>query len=120
MRKINYLLAALVSLQIFCACDNHTYEDASWHSWLPGMVYCTNGEVMTYENCISNGNTPEAVLFYVDYDGSISGKAYAVALKDNSAKEFIDPDTTYFAKAHPLILPSMTVRAIPLPSAIIK
>lgn len=98
MRKINHLLTALTTLLLFCACDNHTYEDASWHSWTPGMVYCTNGEVMSYETCMSNGNTPEAVLFYVDNDGSISGKAYAVSLKDCSANEFIAPDTTYFAQ----------------------
>lgn len=98
MRKINNLFAALFSLLVLCACDNHIYEDASWHSWVPGMVYCTNGEIMSYESCVSNGNTPEAVLFYVSNDGSTSGKAYAVALQDYPAKEFIDPDTTYFAQ----------------------
>lgn len=98
MRKINHLLTALTTLLLFCACDNHTYEDASWHSWTPGMVYCTNGEVMSYETCVSNGNMPEAVLFYVDNGGSISGKAYAVSLEDCSPNEFIDSDTTYFAQ----------------------
>lgn len=97
--KINkYIMGLLMSLPFVSSCDNHVYEDASWHSWTPGMVYCSNGEIMSYENCVSKGNTPEAVLFFVDKEGVFSGKAYAVALNDYPAKEFIDPDTTYFAQ----------------------
>lgn len=97
--KINkYIMGLLMSLPFVSSCDNHIYEDASWHSWMPGMVYCSNGEIMSYENCVSKGNTPEAVLFFVDKEGVFSGKAYAVALNDYPDKEFIDPDTTYFAQ----------------------
>lgn len=97
--KINkYIMGLLMSLPFVSSCDNHVYEDASWHSWMPGMVYCSNGEIMSYENCVSKGNTPEAVLFFVDKEGAFSGKAYAVALNDYPDKEFIDPDTTYFAQ----------------------
>lgn len=97
--KINkYIMGLLMSLPFVSSCDNHIYEDASWHSWMPGMVYCSNGEIMSYENCVSKGNTPEAVLFFVDKEGAFSGKAYAVALNDYPDKEFIDPDTTYFAQ----------------------
>lgn len=97
--KINkYVMGLLMSLPFVSSCDNHVYEDASWHSWTPGMVYCSNGEIMSYENCVSKGNTPEAVLFFVDKEGVFSGKAYAVALNDYPEKEFIDPDTTYFAQ----------------------
>lgn len=97
--KINkYIMGLLMSLPFVSSCDNHVYEDASWHSWTPGMVYCSNGEIMSYENCVSKGNTPEAVLFFVDKEGVFSGKAYAVALNDYPEKEFIDPDTTYFAQ----------------------
>lgn len=97
--KINkYIMGLLMSLPFVSSCDNHVYEDASWHSWTPGMVYCSNGEIMSYENCVSKGNTPEAVLFFVDKEGIFSGKAYAVALNDYPSKEFIDPDTTYFAQ----------------------
>lgn len=91
-------MGLLMSLPFVSSCDNHIYEDASWHSWMPGMVYCSNGEIMSYENCVSKGNTPEAVLFFVDKEGVFSGKAYAVALNDYPDKEFIDPDTTYFAQ----------------------
>lgn len=97
--KINkYIMGLLMSLPFVSSCDNHVYEDASWHSWMSGMVYCSNGEIMSYENCVSKGNTPEAVLFFVDKEGVFSGKAYAVALNDYPDKEFIDPDTTYFAQ----------------------
>lgn len=97
--KINkYIMGLLMSLPFVSSCDNHIYEDASWHSWMPGMVYCSNGEIMSYENCVSKGNTPEAVLFFVDKEGVFSGKAYAVSLNDYPDKEFIDPDTTYFAQ----------------------
>lgn len=97
--KINkYIMGLLMSLPFVSSCDNHIYEDASWHSWMPGMVYCSNGEIMSYENCVSTGNTPEAVLFFVDKEGVFSGKAYAVSLNDYPDKEFIDPDTTYFAQ----------------------
>ena len=89
-----------MSIPFVSSCDNHIYEDASWHSWTPGMVYCSNGEIMSYENCVAKGNTPEAVLFFVDKEDLFSGKAYAVALKDYPSKEFIDPDTTYFAAAY--------------------
>ena len=98
MRKLKYILGAIAVLPLFCSCDNHIYEDASWHSWVPGMVYCTNGEVMSFDDCVGKGNTPEAVLFYIDNDGSTSCKAYAVALEEISAMEFIDPDTIYFAQ----------------------
>lgn len=96
MKTIKYIIALLAAIPFLSSCDDHIYEDASWHAWRPGMVYCTNGEVMSYEDCAKRGNTPEAVLFYVDNQGVISGKAYAVSLKNYSEKEFIDPDTIYF------------------------
>ena len=96
MKTIKYIIALLAAIPFLSSCDDHIYEDASWHAWRPGMVYCTNGEVMSYEDCAKQGNIPEAVLFYVDNQGVISGKAYAVSLKNYSETEFIDPDTIYF------------------------
>lgn len=93
-----YIMGMLVAIPLISSCDNHVYEDATWHAWAPGMVYCTNGEILSYENCLSKGNQPEAIIFFVDKDNEISGKAYAVALEDYPKKEFIDPDTTYFAQ----------------------
>lgn len=97
--KKNKILAGLVAMLPFVtSCDNHTFEDYSWHSWAPGMVYCTNGDVVTYEKCMADGNVPEAVLFYVDKNDETSGIAYAVSLKEYEGKAFSDPDTTYFVQ----------------------
>lgn len=93
-----YLIMAALTVLVFTSCDDHILEDASWHSWAPGMVYSTNGDVSTYEQCIEKGNTPEAVVFYVDNSDKINGVAYAVTLNDNDAANFSDPDTIYVAQ----------------------
>lgn len=62
------------------------------------MVYCSNGEVASYDKCVADGNIPEAVLFYVDASDEISGIAYAVSLKDYAADAFSNPDTIYVAQ----------------------
>lgn len=98
MKISKYIMGLFLSIPFVSSCDNHVYEDASWHSWIPGMVYCSNGQIMSYEDCVSNGNKPEAVLFFVDHNNVISGKVYAVTLDDYPSKEFLDLDTTYFAQ----------------------
>lgn len=52
MKKIRILAGLVAMLPFFTSCDNHTFEDYSWHSWIPGMVYCTNGDVVSYEKCM--------------------------------------------------------------------
>ena len=92
-RIFTKLLYALMATMLLTSCDEHFEEDFSWHSWMPGMVYSTNGDVTTYEKCIENGNTPEAVLFYVDESDEIPGIAYAVSLDASSQDAFSNPDT---------------------------
>lgn len=92
-RIITKALVLIGVTLVMASCDDHLVEDYSWHSWNPGMVYCTNGDVGTYENCVANGNTPEAVLFYIDTKDEISGIAYAVTLYDSAANAFSNPDT---------------------------
>lgn len=94
-RLFKYLFVVMVSTMFFTSCDEHFEEDFSWHSWQPGMVYSTNGDVTTYEKCIADGNTPEAVLFYIDSNDEISGIAYAVSLNDMGMDAFSNPDTVY-------------------------
>ena len=65
-RIVSSLWSALLAAFLLISCDEHFEEDFSWHSWQPGMVYCTNGDVAAYDKCVADGNTPEAVLFYVD------------------------------------------------------
>ena len=81
-RIVSSLWSALLAAFLLISCDEHFEEDFSWHSWQPGMVYCTNGDVAAYDKCVADGNTPEAVLFYVDYRDETAGIAYAVSLKD--------------------------------------
>lgn len=97
-RIFTKLFYALLATMLLTSCDEHFEEDFSWHSWMPGMVYSTNGDVTTYDKCIENGNTPEAVLFYVDAADEISGIAYAVSLKTSSLDAFSNPDTIYVAQ----------------------
>jgi len=91
-------LSVMAIMSCLTSCDKHEIEDMSWHSWEPGMVYTTNGEVKPYEKCVADGNTPEAVLFYVDNVGETDAVAYAVALKDCDFGAFSDPDTIYAAQ----------------------
>ena len=74
--------AIVVSMSTLTSCDRHEIEDLSWHSWQPGMVYTTNGDVLPFEKCQQEGKVPEAVLFYVDKTGETDSYAYAVTLKD--------------------------------------
>ena len=97
-RIFTKLFYALLATMLLTSCDEHFEEDFSWHSWMPGMVYSTNGDVTTYDKCIENGNTPEAVLFYVDAADEISGIAYAVSLNASSQDAFSNPDTIYVAQ----------------------
>ena len=97
-RIFTKLFYALLATMLLTSCDEHFEEDYSWHSWMPGMVYSTNGDVTTYDKCIENGNTPEAVLFYVDAADEISGIAYAVSLNVSSQDAFSNPDTIYVAQ----------------------
>lgn len=92
------LFFALAATMLYTSCDEHFEEDLSWHSWQPGMVYSTNGDVTTYERCIANGNTPEAVLFYVNATDEGQGVAYAVSLKDVWQDAFSNPDTIYVSQ----------------------
>lgn len=93
------MIATIVlSMTLFISCDEHEVEDLSWKSWELGMVYATNGKISSYERCIAEGNTPEAVLFYIDNSKESDVIAYAVTLKDCPKAEFSDPDTIYLSQ----------------------
>lgn len=100
MKKFSLSIIAFLCtfIPFFTSCDDHIYEDESWHRWTPGMIYCTNGEINTYEEILNNGNIPEAVIFYVDTKNEINGKAYAVCIDEYPYRAFSDPDTIYAAQ----------------------
>lgn len=93
MKHFRFISALALLAIVTTSCDDHVFEDVSWRTWKPGMVYSSNGDVTSYEKCIEKGNIPEAVIFYVDNDESINGKAYAVSLHDMYESYFSDPDT---------------------------
>ena len=84
-RLFTKLFYAILATMLLTSCDEHFEEDFSWHSWMPGMVYSTNGDVTT-------------VLFYVDAADEISGIAYAVSLNASFQDAFSNPDTIYVAQ----------------------
>lgn len=88
----------VLACMFLASCDEHLVEDMSWHVWKPGMVYCTNGEIMSYEECRKEGNTPEAVLYHVDKEANDNMIAYAVALRDSDPHPYSDPDTIYVSQ----------------------
>lgn len=98
MSNNHYILSLLSALSLLTSCDNHVYEDLTWHSWTPGMVYCANGDITTYERCIEMGNIPEAVIFHIEDADETTGIAYAVSLHDSSGGAFSNPDTTYVSQ----------------------
>ena len=86
MRHIYIIIAAMAA--VLTSCDDHIIEDASWHSWTPGMVYSTNGDVTTYEQCLKKGNKPEAVLFYVDNIDKINGIADTIYVAQGTSADY--------------------------------
>ena len=82
-RLFTKLFYAILATMLLTSCDEHFEEDFSWHSWMPGMVYSTNGDVTT---------------FYVDAADEISGIAYAVSLNASFQDAFSNPDTIYVAQ----------------------
>ena len=96
--KIKNIFVIAFMASVLTSCDEHEVEDYSWNAWQPGMVYATNGEVSSFDKCMADGNTPEAVLFYVDRNGETDAIAYAVTLMDCSTAAFSNPDTTYIAQ----------------------
>lgn len=98
MKAIKLAMSLLAATLFVASCDNHDDEDTStnsWTSWAPGMVYCTNGEVMEYTKVSERGLTPEAVVFYVSKSSDVEVKALAVSLHDGDSVAYSDPDTTY-------------------------
>lgn len=98
MTNNHYIISLLSALSFLTSCDNHVYEDLTWHSWTPGMVYCANGDITTYEHCMETGNVPEAVIFHIANADETTGVAYAVSLHDCASDAFSDPDTTYVSQ----------------------
>lgn len=87
----NYVgVFAILMIASLTACDAH--RDFPDTSMKVGHVLCTDGKVMSQDDCERLGKEPIAVVFYVNTgnDDRIGGHGYAVYLHDIDRKEFTD------------------------------
>lgn len=87
----NYVgLFAILMIASLTACDAH--RDFPDTSMKVGHVLCTDGKVMSQDDCERLGKEPIAVVFHVNTgnDERIGGHGYAVYLQDIDRKEFTD------------------------------
>ncbi len=87
----NYLvLFDIVTIMSMTACDAH--RDFPDNSMKVGHVLCTDGKVMSQEDCERLGNEPIAVVFHVNITGDerMEGNGYAVYLHDIPHVAFSD------------------------------
>lgn len=89
MWKCNYIGVLLAMLTVALAsCDgHHALPDTSMKI---GHVLCTDGQVMTADECECSGREPIAVVFHVNSDKGTEGNGYAVYLHDLPALAFAD------------------------------
>lgn len=85
----NYLgLFAIVLTSVLTACDAH--RDFPDTSMKVGHVLCTDGKVMSYEECERQGKEAIAVVFHINNNENIEGRGYAVYLHDLHPEAFAD------------------------------
>lgn len=87
----NYVgLFAILMIASLTACDAH--RDFPDTSMKVGHVLCTDGKVMSQDDCERLGKEPIAVVFHVNTgnDERIGGHGYAVYLHDIDRKAFTD------------------------------
>lgn len=89
MRNYVGLFAILITLSL-TSCDAH--RDFPDTSMKVGHVLCTDGKVMSKEDCERLDKEPIAVVFHVNIgnDDRMEGNGYAVYLHDIDRKEFAD------------------------------
>lgn len=85
----NYLgLVAIALTPALTACDAH--RDFPDTSMKVGHVLCTDGKVLSYEECEKQGKEAIAVVFHINSDENIEGRGYAVYLHDLQPEVFAD------------------------------
>ena len=82
------LFIALSLLLAVTGCDGHM--DVPDTAMRPGYILCTDGNPMSYEECLKTGKEPIAVVFYVNHDENVQGQGYAVHLHDIGMEQFAD------------------------------
>ena len=89
-KYVHGLLAALAVGMALVSCDAHIeFPDTTMQ---PCHILCTDGKVVTLEQCEAQGKSPIAVVFHVNQGGSSEheGTGYAVYLWDIAPEQFAD------------------------------
>lgn len=88
MKNIMNLFISLSLIFAMTGCDGH--RDLPDTAMQPGHILCTDGKVVSYEECMNRGRQPIAVVFHVNHDDNVPGLGFAVYLKDLGMAQFAD------------------------------
>jgi hypothetical protein len=80
-------MAMMVVVHGMTSCDDHETIDTNIHV---GHVLCSDGNVLTADDCKKQGKEPVAIVFYTSKDNNDNGEGLAVGLKEISAVAFSD------------------------------
>ena len=89
-KYIHGLLTAVTVGTLLASCDAHIeFPDTTMQ---PCHILCTDGKVVTLDQCEAQGKSPIGVVFYVNQSGSNEheGTGYAVYLWDIAPEMFAD------------------------------
>lgn len=87
---IHGLMSVVAVSTLLMSCDAHIeFRDTTMQ---PCHILCTDGKVVTLEQCEAQGKSPIGVVFYVNQSGSSEheGTGYAVYLWDITPEMFAD------------------------------
>lgn len=92
-KTIQYIHGLLVAVAVgmtLVSCDAHV--EFPYTTMQPCHILCTDGKVVTLDQCEAQGKLPIAVVFYVNQSGSNEheGTGYAVYLWDIATDMFAD------------------------------
>ncbi len=77
---------AVITSVIFSSCDEHILEH---NSLQVGMIYCTDGDVLSPAAFEASGKKAKAVVFHVVKEGTVPVLGYAVSLHDSPAVSWL-------------------------------
>ena len=80
-------MAMMVVVHGMTSCDDHEAIDTNIHV---GHVLCSDGNVLTADDCKKQSKEPVAIVFYTSKDNNDNGEGLAVGLKEISAVAFSD------------------------------
>lgn len=78
--KSGMAMASAALALMLVSCDGH--QDFPDTSMKIGHVVCTDGQVMDYDNAVSLGKEPIAVVYHINNDSDVQGRGLAVYLHE--------------------------------------